>query len=120
MFHHLYLIILHATSGKELFPKYPHLFRQIQFTPIDPPYVQSLNLSTPSMIEKLKTLYCAELRKISKKEFFDNFMKEIEKELKEHQYCLYKAAPYFKTFSTDVYYKNQDLIHKYLKNIGQD
>ena len=61
--------------------------------------------------------YYAHLQKISETEYLDHFMNQIDDELRERQFCLYKSSPNFKSFSKEHYYDNQIMIKEYLNEI---
>ena len=46
-------------------------------------------------------------------------MKKVKRELRSMQYCLYRAAPHYKSLSKEHYYKNQKIISDYLRKVKE-
>jgi len=61
--------------------------------------------------------YIETLERISTPEYLDNFFKEIDSDLKNKLYVLYKDYPYY-SFSKKYFYDNQEFIRKKLNPVN--
>ena len=92
----------------------PYIFGFNKFSADNTEYlIKQFDLNTDE-VDLFRSSYHKYLEDVSNTDSLNNFFHQIDSELSERQFCLFKAEPNLKSFSKEHYAKNQILIREYL------